>query len=629
MTTNQQLADSHRRKRHEAQKHTTRLLALPCLVGALGAYAIISRPVVFGLLVPTGIVEIRMVFVRIVVTLLLFASVSGDVGEELKTKLTNALTACDGLLSSLDSRWQTSEYPNFFKSVAMSHTAWEVMKLKFQAKILGAATGDADSLTFVVGFMGSSVTAGHDSPFNLSFPILTGSLLAPVFAPLGITVKTRNAAMGNNPCVVYDICTRTFAGPDADVVHWEQSFNCFGSDESKRPVFEQFIRQSLSMPRHPIVVFSDSSTPNWDNKDCDKDEYKNKKDKLSDEDVKLVEMSSKKEHLKIVSEMNKDQIKLSWSAMLELFKSYQVMAGVQLWDHHHYESYRCHGPYIREWQNKGVASWHPSILGHQLRAAHYAYFWTLILKDAITEVMAMTGSATEMLAGVKKHIDKEHRHVPSTSMYPSFWVDNMQCLTTFEPKNDPEADLKNIWLRNANVAIASVEGTTTGAAKLSKEAFKENIFEELTQPHIIKMAKERGYLDFKHMLHGNKDSAPLSLQITVRQIGTLFLCQPPGNWGKLPDGFKNFWETPNETRVYITEDVAVAVARSNGNATLSSDFVFVEEKARKLKYTNRNPKDTQTVCVDFEGEKIKIGTHVLTIVAADEKRIMISTVLVP
>lgn len=60
--------------------------------------------------------------------------------------------------------------------------------------------------------MGSSVTAGHDSPFNKSFPILVGNSMAPAFEPLGINIITRNAAMGNNPCMPYDICVRTFAG---------------------------------------------------------------------------------------------------------------------------------------------------------------------------------------------------------------------------------------------------------------------------------------------------------------------------------------------------------------------------------------------------------------------------------
>jgi hypothetical protein len=49
-----------------------------------------------------------------------------------------------------------------------------------------------------------------------------------------------------------------FAGVDADVVHWEQTYFCEG-----RPIIEQFIRQAMLMPSQPIVVFSESHTGKW------------------------------------------------------------------------------------------------------------------------------------------------------------------------------------------------------------------------------------------------------------------------------------------------------------------------------------------------------------------------------
>ena len=56
----------------------------------------------------------------------------------------------------------------------MTHTSWEVLKLKYQVRILESAKSQfKDDKNIVISFMGSSVTAGHDSPFNVSFPILT------------------------------------------------------------------------------------------------------------------------------------------------------------------------------------------------------------------------------------------------------------------------------------------------------------------------------------------------------------------------------------------------------------------------------------------------------------------------
>ena len=54
-----------------------------------------------------------------------------------------------------------------------------------------------------------------------------------------------------------------FAGKDADIVHWEQSYNCDPGNTATSVPIEQFIRQSLSLPNQPVVVFSNSGTPNW------------------------------------------------------------------------------------------------------------------------------------------------------------------------------------------------------------------------------------------------------------------------------------------------------------------------------------------------------------------------------
>ncbi len=194
--------------------------------------------------------------------------------------------------------------------------------------------------------MGSSVTAGHDSPFNLSFPILTGAYLSPVFSELGIKVDSRNAAMGNNPCMPYDVCTKTFAGIDADIVHWEQSYNCFGSNGEHRVNFEQFIRQSLSIPSHPVVIFSESSTPNWKPDECPKSPGAIT---ITAEEKEMLSLLAKGDALKIVAEKNlKAPWVDSWGAILDIVRHYKL-AGVQMWTHFHYQEYKCRGPYVKDW----------------------------------------------------------------------------------------------------------------------------------------------------------------------------------------------------------------------------------------------------------------------------------------
>ena len=65
--------------------------------------------------------------------------------------------------------------------------------------------------------------------------------------------------VGNNPCTPYDMCVKYFAGLDADIVHWEQSYFCGG----KGLWLEQFIRQASFIPAQPVIVFSDSHTGHW------------------------------------------------------------------------------------------------------------------------------------------------------------------------------------------------------------------------------------------------------------------------------------------------------------------------------------------------------------------------------
>lgn len=123
-------------------------------------------------------------------------------------------------LDSLVDRWNITNYPLFLKSCYSSRKSLDIFNYKFQKKIISSllsafCTGDSSSTLsktkFVISFMGSSVTAGHDSSPNSSLVSHTFRILSPLFNVLNITFETRNVAMGNNPCVPYDLCMKTFA----------------------------------------------------------------------------------------------------------------------------------------------------------------------------------------------------------------------------------------------------------------------------------------------------------------------------------------------------------------------------------------------------------------------------------
>lgn len=52
----------------------------------------------------------------------------------------------------------------------------------------------------------------------------------------------------------------------------EQSYNCGFPDRSG--IIEQFIRQASLLPAKPILILTDSSTPNWKKEDCSKGKEK-------------------------------------------------------------------------------------------------------------------------------------------------------------------------------------------------------------------------------------------------------------------------------------------------------------------------------------------------------------------
>ena len=267
--------------------------------------------------------------------------------DEIKQKIHTIRKVAENELKKLMERWKIVDFPNFLRSVAMSPTSWEVLKVKYQFKILKALQQGGSTKTkkekFVVSFMGSSVTAGHDTLFNLTVSELTRTIMHPVFDAAGIQLEVINGAMGNNPCLPYDACVRTFAGPEADIVHWEQSYNCFGTDSNKRVEFEQFIRQSMSLPSHPVVVFTTSATPNWEEKDCKATHSTTTIPPRKDSDDELVRfLSTNSSKIPLLNKGDEHH----WSALLTMFQAYK-MAGIQMWHHEHYQDYKCLGPYVK------------------------------------------------------------------------------------------------------------------------------------------------------------------------------------------------------------------------------------------------------------------------------------------
>jgi hypothetical protein len=63
--------------------------------------------------------------------------------------------------SDIWATWEVSRYPYFLKMMDIPHLSWDLQKAKFIKLLLDLQTDDEMDKSFVVGFSGSSITAGH------------------------------------------------------------------------------------------------------------------------------------------------------------------------------------------------------------------------------------------------------------------------------------------------------------------------------------------------------------------------------------------------------------------------------------------------------------------------------------
>jgi hypothetical protein len=279
---------------------------------------------------------------------------------------------------------------------------------------------------------------------------------------------------------------------------------------------------------------------------------------------------------------------VSWTVYPGLGVLFCIMVGIFICNINLFE--RCAKEY-------GSRCRHPSKLGHALRAAHHSYFWLLIYRDAVKELLAGVDNIAALSAKIAKHEASEKKHLPAAPMYPSSYPDNLQCYTSYEPRNDPSLHLNSLIIQPST--------------------WKTEIMELLLDkmPEIIAKARSRGYLDYKYMIYGNQESGPLNLKITAKAGGKGSVCGPPGVWGKLPDGFKQFWHIATE--MYLTENVVD-----------STGFQLDKQKAKKLSFANERPTDTQSICAHIK-EDIPSGNHVLSIVPTSNEFISVTYLIIP
>ena len=94
----------------------------------------------------------------------------------------------------------------------------------------------------------------------------------------------------------------------------------------------------------------------------------------------------------------------------------------------------------------------------------------------------------------------------------------------------------------------------------------------------------------------------------------MFVCETPGIWGALPEGFEHLWDA--KPTLHLTTDVTGASAEK---------FVFAPDKAQLLEVEHTKELE---ICMQIKSD-VKAGNHVLTITPTSAAKIILAWIIVP
>lgn len=184
---------------------------------------------------------------------LLFCKCSGSVVEipvfKREETLVDAKIATIEVLNLIYARYelhQLSNLQHFLVTLNVPKITWNILKLKLAERILI----DASKFTFI--FSGTGVTAGYDNYLHQSYPIVIEKRLSPIFKALKIDLIVRNIGQVHVDCRLSNYCFDGMGGEEADVVGWENSFDCGNAKDA-----HEFIARVAA--RKKAVVFYSTS----------------------------------------------------------------------------------------------------------------------------------------------------------------------------------------------------------------------------------------------------------------------------------------------------------------------------------------------------------------------------------
>lgn len=211
------------------------------------------------------------------------------------------------------------------------------------------------------------------------------------------------------------------------------------------------------------------------------------------------------------------------------------------------------------------APWHPGPQGHALRGRILAYNYLRMLEDAISDAyFAMEQDDTDNSHTLEVLMKEERHEIPEpVACHPEICTHPSSCAMSVEPRAE-------------KYLVDIIESPAISREKSLEVQPSEQWHIQLIESDIHAVTEARakglGYLDLKYVIQGNKDAGPVVFSIKTTQKAYIFVCEPPGLWGRLPDGCGNL---PEESELKINGNVmAWADEKFYGDRTVGSPTCF-------------------------------------------------------
>lgn len=506
-----------------------------------------------------------------------------------KVDLSKAKTMAQELLSLIHNRYEldTQRGSNFFLTTNnMKASTWDMMKYKFLMKILGT------DKEFLLVFGGSSVTAGHDNYYTQSYPFILDKRMSPILSTLGVEMHTHNIAQGANNCSPYQLCYESMGGEDADVIGWEQSYNC-GHDDN---IFELAARFAGWSKRKGIIYYSASGA--WIPSKCEasKDSPPYSDENWHPKDANLGPWLPGEGEVRKEKELLDSYAKATLSAQ-RFANGYQQGGhdysgvgahGFNVWEangkcttttEEGAAKSRCNGidaaagcslkfmSLEASWfgkEDKHGANWHPTRAFHMLRGEAIAWLYTLALLDGIFELehdMSVNGATKEsLLEKYTAKFDALHKPLPSPKKCQDYYhcQERPACFTDFLPHYPADKSLKDVIVGKTKWTYVAEE---YGDWSL-----------------------QYGYKDSKPYWVSKGDQGQISVKVTVNKIDAVWIC---GNIG----------ESLKHATFYFDENAG------------GEDMQNYVPSSKAVKWSNRKYMNGECTAV----QKLPKGQHVISI----------------